>query len=353
MGLAEEVASEIKGHLQAYRRFIESDEGKRWIIEREERRRRYKEMFSAEKIDYLSESDLASVIAELWANQLWTNKQRAVDRVLQNDFDVLRSALKDLIWGSDPLRNRFDKFFKIIRGMGPAQTTEIICMVRPDEYFIWNERSRRALRMLGLGDVLPLNKYKLSGKEYEEVISVAKEIAKIMREEGLGSDLLDVDLLLYFIQSGIEEVAPEPGIEEDYDFDHDEIVEKLVALGEGLGFEAESEVPIATGARVDVVWRAKIGNLGIVNYVFEVHRAGSIDSAILNLMKAKNNPTVQKLIIVSNTRNLKTMEREISALAEEFRKFVSYMEAKDVLEASQPLQRLSEILEKLELVRVS
>ena len=33
----------------------------------------------------------------------------------------------------------------------------------------------------------------------------------------------------------------------DYDFDHDEIVEKLVALGAGLGFEAESEVPIASG----------------------------------------------------------------------------------------------------------
>ncbi|MEM3479192.1 MAG: hypothetical protein QW702_02275 [Candidatus Bathyarchaeia archaeon] len=34
----------------------------------------------------------------------------------------------------------------------------------------------------------------------------------------------------------------------------DEIVEKLVALGAGLGFEAESEVSIASGARVDVVW---------------------------------------------------------------------------------------------------
>jgi len=68
-------------------------------------------------------------------------------------------------------------------------------------------------------------------------------------------------------------------------------------------------------------------------------------------MKAKNNPTVQKLIVVSNTRNLKVIKEEVSTLPEEFRKIVSYMEAKEVLEASQLLQRLNEILQKLELVK--
>ncbi|MBS7604827.1 MAG: hypothetical protein QXR84_01110 [Candidatus Bathyarchaeia archaeon] len=53
-------------------------------------------------------------------------------------------------------------------------------------------------------------------------------------------------------------------------------------------------------------------------------------SAILNLMKAK---------------------KEVSTPPEEFRRIVSYMEAKDVLEATQLLQRLNEILAKLELVK--
>ena len=43
---------------------------------------------------------------------------------------------------------------------------------------------------------------------------------------------------------------------------HDEIKEKLVAIGELLGFESRSEVKIATGAVVDAVWEAKIGNMG-------------------------------------------------------------------------------------------
>ena len=43
---------------------------------------------------------------------------------------------------------------------------------------------------------------------------------------------------------------------------HDEIKEKLVAIGELLGFDSRSEVKIATGAVVDAIWEAKIGNMG-------------------------------------------------------------------------------------------
>ena len=51
-----------------------------------------------------------------------------------------------------------------------------------------------------------------------------------------------------------------------------------------------------------VVWRAKIGSLGAIEYVFEIHKKGSIKSLILNLQKASRSPTVQKVIAVSNAR---------------------------------------------------
>jgi hypothetical protein len=76
-----------------------------------------------------------------------------------------------------------------------------------------------------------------------------------------------VDLFLYYVyqnfvyQQEFIETAPEEE-QEDYDFDHDEIVDKLVTLGNGLGFEVEQEKLIAKGARVDVIWRAKIASLG-------------------------------------------------------------------------------------------
>jgi hypothetical protein len=167
-----------------------------------------------------------------------------------------------------------------------------------------------------------------------------------------------VDLFLYYVhhhfvyQQEIIKTAPDEE-QEDYDFDHDEIAEQLVAIGNGLGFEAEREKEIAKGARVDVIWRAKIANLGVVSYVFEVHRGGSIDSLILNLQRAKNDPTVQKLVVVANKTNLKKIQEEVSSLSEDFRKSLTYWEVKDVERVHNLLNELIAIISRLELVKLS
>ena len=150
----------------------------------------------------------------------------------------------------------------------------------------------------------------------------------------------------YIVKTSVEE-------SEDYDFDHEEVVAKLVELGNGLGFEAEDEKLVAKGARVDVVWRARIANLGIVSYVFEVHKGGNVDSLILNLQRAKNDPTVQKLVVVANKSDLKKIQGEASSLSEDFRKSLTYLEVKDVEKAYNLLNELNTIKGKLELVKLS
>lgn len=80
--------------------------------------------------------------------------------------------------------------------------------------------------------------------------------------------------------------------------------EKLVAIGELLGFDSRSEVKITTGAVVDAVWEAKIGNMGKAIYVFEVQSKGSIDSLILNLKKAQSNAAVQAVVAVADEEQL-------------------------------------------------
>jgi bifunctional DNA-binding transcriptional regulator/antitoxin component of YhaV-PrlF toxin-antitoxin module len=59
--------------------------------------------------------------------------------------------------------------------------------------------------------------------------------------------------------------------EEDYDFNHNEIVDKIRDIGSWLGFESEKGVNVAPRASVDVLWKVKIGNLGEIKYVF--HRS--------------------------------------------------------------------------------
>jgi hypothetical protein len=91
----------------------------------------------------------------------------------------------------------------------------------------------------------------------------------------------------------------------------------------------------------------------VVSYVFEVHREGSIDSLILNLQRARNDPTVQKLVVVANKTNLKKIQEEVSSLSEDFRKSLTYWEVKDVERAHNLLNELIAIIGRLELVKLS
>ena len=356
--LSEKVKVRVREVLPSFEKWLRSEDAREHVEGIIRRVREFRSLLSEENIERLTEPDFRRIITSLYAFIGWTNKDYVVDRVLASkDIDALKSELRRLFYGRGPFSERYDHFTRNVKGLGPAALTEILAFFNPLEYGIWNEKSRRALEFLGLGDELQTKKYKIAGSQYERFNHVLKEIyaeiKPVFKKLGIADeaiDLLLVDLFLYYI---CEEVLKRPTTpeNEDYDFDHDEIVEKLVELGNGLGFEAESEKLIAKGARVDVIWRAKIANLGVVSYVFEVHRGGSIDSLILNLQRAKNDPTVQKLVAVANTRDLKRIKEEVSSLSEDFRKSIAYMEAKDVEKAYDLLKELNAIIGKLELVK--
>ena len=129
---------------------------------------------------------------------------------------------------------------------------------------------------------------------------------------------------------------------------HDEIKEKLVAIRELLGFESRSEVRITTGAVVDAVWEAKIGNMGKAIYVFEVQSKGSIDSLILNLKKAQSNAAVQAVVAVADEEQLAKIIRESSGVIDE--KSLRTWNSDDVLAVYDFLARAHESINKLALV---
>jgi len=180
---------------------------------------------------------------------------------------------------------------------------------------------------------------------------VLKEIAALLKSEELPNpNLLDVDLFLYYVVAVAKEIeAPEAEVEEE--FDHDEIKEMLLQIGQGLGFEVDSEVPLAPGAKVDAIWRAKIGNLGEVKYVFEVHKEGSVDSLLLNLIRAQSDPTVQKVIAVSDEKRLNNIRREASNLPQLSDRII-YWTVSEVKRAAELLGELKGIMEKLELFKI-
>ena len=129
---------------------------------------------------------------------------------------------------------------------------------------------------------------------------------------------------------------------------HDEIKEKLVAIGELLGFDSRSEVKIATGAVVDAIWEAKIGNMGQAIYVFEVQSKGSIDSLILNLKKAQSNAAVQAVVAVADEEQLAKIISESMGVIDE--KSLRTWDSEDVLAVYDSLVRAHESINKLALV---
>lgn len=65
---------------------------------------------------------------------------------------------------------------------------------------------------------------------------------------------------------------------------------------------------------MDAIWSANIGNLGELRYIFEVQRKGSIDSLLLNLLKASNDPIVQKVVAVAYEDELAKIRSEADAI---------------------------------------
>ena len=92
-------------------------------------------------------------------------------------------------------------------------------------------------------------------------------------------------------------------------------------------------------------------SLGIVQYVFEVHKSGSLDSLLLNLQKAKSSPTVQKVIAVSDEVQLQKIRKECQGLPHEFSTGLALWGVAEVQEVGQHLEAATRSIEKLGLVQ--
>ncbi len=361
MPLTDAQREQIARFVPAFRRLLDSYTES--LLERQGRQALYAQILSPEGLRTFTELELGQLVASLWASRQWGNKAYLVEKLIAlNGLPAIASHLHTLLWGREDIARRYDAFRRAIKGLGAASITELLAFTHPESCGLWNDTVRAALIMLGFrADFPAVRKVQISGAEYRAfnalIADLGAELAERHRLDGL--DYLDMNAFLYTVyEIGREHhlVAPLDSPPDDEtptepDFDHDETVEQIVNIGQWLGFQAEKEKLVARGAKVDAVWQARIANLGVVTYVFEVQRRGSVDSLILNLQRAQNNPTVQRLIIVAQHENIERIRTEVASLPESFRKSVSYMAVADVQRSNALIGELSAIIGKLELVR--
>ena len=321
-------------------------------------RKAYYQSFTKDKLLAMTEEDFFEYISRLWSMVMWGNKRFVVDKLIaDNGLEVLKKQLVELLYGTAQFEKRWNSFLKTVKGIGPSTISELLTYTNPNEYILFNKTTILCYSYLDVPD-MPKYNYQYTGKKFADVCAIAKEISAALKAAGAEDyDLLAVD---YFLWDEVlplaEKKEPEsqtpvtviPKTASDSKSLHDEIEEKLVAIGELLGFESRSEVRITAGAVVDAVWEAKIGNMGKAIYVFEVQSKGSIDSLILNLKKAQSNAAVQAVVAVADEEQLAKIIRESAGVIDE--KSLRTWNSDDVLAVYDSLARAHESINKLALV---
>lgn len=320
------------------------------LNDRQERKRFFQQELP-ERLPQLSEADVEEIVGLLWSHMMWGNKAYVAQQIVaENGLERVRENLRLLYAQQADPEDAYDRFLSSVKRWGPASVTEMLAYIYPRRCGIWNKQARTALALLGLTDRVDVSKYRLSKEEYRRLNALLQAIADELRRRGFDDvDLLIVDFFLYHVVSSRAKSDETAGDEVAGDFDHDEIRDAIAQIGSNLGFDTKTEVQIARGARVDVVWTTHIANLGMITYVFEVHRAGSIDSLILNLQKGLNNPTVQKVIAVSNQKHLQQIKAESETLPEQFRRALRLWDVAEVIRVSRALEQAMTLISKLDL----
>src|SRR3989338_7135477 len=138
-------------------------------MEDRKERERFFSKITKESIDKMTEFEFGEIISNLWSTRIWGNKQYLIQKLISdNSFETLKNALKNMFFEPKPIEERYNAFTDKIKGIGPAGMTELLCLTNPKENGIWNDKARKALSILGFEKELPLDKYKISGKEYKK-----------------------------------------------------------------------------------------------------------------------------------------------------------------------------------------
>lgn len=337
---------DLKLLVKKYNEFM-TRTGKDLIMETEQRYIFFKDFLSKDNLEKIDEGALREFIKMLWSYDFWTNKDYILEEMLKTKIETIRNAFKYLIYSDDSVDKRFDYILKNVRMIGVSAVSEILTYSNNKQYSFWTRRTKEAVSFLGYKEkILESKGININGKQYVSFIDIMSDLLKKINDiDSKIDDFLKLNLFIFYLSS---EIISKKQIETTEEFDHNTIVNDVFELGDGLGFEVAKEINVAPGCRVDVIWKSRIANLGVISYAFEVHNKGSMDSAILNLQKVlQKDPSIQKVVIVSNTENLEKFREQIGSLYESFREKVGYFEINELNTALDSLKTLKENLSSL------
>lgn len=191
--LTPEQLQTIREHGQDFKQWLQTDNGKENLLAHEEHRKYFQQKLSSENIDKISEKEFAEIWKNCWASMMWGNKGWYV-----------QNKLIDTLIRSDDFVVRYDKFRQTLQGFGVAIISELLNMIFPDKFCLWNETPRSVLSFLKLNS-LPTKVFKyrtLTGEEYRQCLDYLSQIKNELSEYGV-KDFIDLDIFFWHISEDI------------------------------------------------------------------------------------------------------------------------------------------------------
>jgi len=384
----------IKNYIVKFQNWLEEKDNKasEWKEERIRREQWYKDKLSPNKINDLTVDDFSTMIRELWASLIWTNKNYKIQYLLENNgFDKIKKELKELLYGDDLVENRWDNFKSSIKGLGPSSISEILTFFDSQKYGLINLKIYKVLPRLGI----KIHEVK-DGKGYKEALEKLSIVRDALRTNGIpDSDFIITDFFITYLFYEVfnlayerkkseavykEEEATEESIEtvqekqekkeivfQDLEIEsHEEAEAILLLLGNLLGFDTYtpdeskgvkgqnlgsiatlkelsyfgSETIMDTAQHIDVVWVRDEWP----EYFFEVENTTGVTSGLLRIYQVAAKLSA-KCFIIAPPDKLNKFQKEIEkppfkSLKERF-KFRSYKELKEMYSATQRFTQIS------------
>lgn len=178
------ITNNLKKYIEYFKSIYNNEKSNNERQERQERVEFYKK-FNKQKIEEMSDEEMAKFIGKLWAGNRFTLKNI--------NLANLKTQLIDFLFGTEDLKIRWDKF-KII-GLGNGRKSELLCYYFPTNYAILNKITIETFNILGLN--LGING-KFSGEQYVQYCDLNKKIQSALQSEKLNCEnLLAVDYYLW------------------------------------------------------------------------------------------------------------------------------------------------------------
>jgi len=371
----------IKNYIEQFKTWLkENEKSKQWEKERKERVQWCKEKLCPERIDTLSVDDFSKLIKDLWASNVWRNKDYKVQYLIKNNgFEKIKKELKELLYTNELIEKRWNRFKEKIKGLGPSSISEILAFFNPQEYGLINQKVYKVLPRLGI----PIKIVK-DGESYKGAIEKLKIIKNTLIENGIKDvDFIFIDFFIAYLFYGvfdlayerkekgpleikIEEKLEKPKLEKIKIDSHEKAEAILLSLGNLLGFDTYTpdkgrivegqtlgniitlqELPYFGGEKImesaqniDVVWVKDEWP----EYFFEVEHTTGITPGLLRIYRVAEKLSA-KCFIIGPLEMLPKFKREVEKppfdkLKERY-KFKSYEELEEMYSITKKFRKIS------------